>query len=152
MAIYDHVIIFLPPRNNVTKLTISVYWSDSQTQSGYPNSEASKKWWRSELTMVRKIETYIYLCLLIVPLLNWQQQPIIKSATISFSSLVRSASLTVWSFFFYWHERWRGWLCRRLNEPFHVLYYHQILFLLNEIDVRGQYHPKRLTNIIIKTN
>ena len=67
-----------------------------------------------------KIATYGYLCLLIVPLLNWQLQPIIKSATISFSSLVRSASLTVWSFFFYWHQRWRGWLCRRLDDPFHV--------------------------------
>lgn len=117
MGIYDHVIIFLPPRNNVTKLSISV-WTDLSGHRGLVKIMTNVIFYSKSKPWLEA--TYGYLCLLIVPLLNWQLQPIIKSATISFSSLVRSASLTVWSFFFYWHQRWRGWLCRRLNDPFHV--------------------------------
>ena len=38
MGIYDHVIIFLPPRNNVTKLSISV-WTDLSGHQACKNDD-----------------------------------------------------------------------------------------------------------------
>ena len=119
MGIYDLVII-LSPRNQVTKSIRSLRWFRgfwlSLILANYKfNSSINWNFWMT---------TEIFLSLPVLADLSTFELADTADNKIGDNFIFRllwDPSLTVWSLLSYWHQRWRGWWCRRLIDPFHVL-------------------------------